>query len=150
MKKEILITPVSQLIDLNSGMKNFQTVFKVVSDGHFMGVVVTQSMLDSGDIQYRNANQSGDNFVLSGQVKNDTNQYNNYYLVLKTDDDVVAEVTVNTQELKVAPEFAVPKWAIYSGVIGGVIAFGLYMSKNKGKKSVNPSLLDNLMKSVEK
>ena len=137
------------MIDLNKGLRNFTADFKVESDGPFDGVVVTQSMLDSGDIQYHEAGLHGERFLLGGQVKNDRPQYDNYYLLLKADEDVVADVSISRSELKVVtPSFSLPKWVWYAGAIGGVMVAGSYMTNRK--KSVSPSLLDNLMKSVEK
>ncbi len=138
------------MIDLNKGLKTFTTDFKVESDEPFEGVVVTQSMLDSGEIPYREAVLTGDRFILGGQVKNDRSQYDNYYLLLKADEDVVAQVSISRSELKVASKTAVPKWVWYASAIGGAMMAGAYLTNTNSKKSVSPSLLDNLMKSVEK
>jgi hypothetical protein len=150
MKKELLIGPVSQLIDLNNGLPHFTAHFKVESEGPFQAVVVTQGMLDSGQIEYRTASVVDDKYIMSGQVQNDGNQFDNYYVILKAEDDVVAQVEVKTRKLQAKPDFTVPKWVWYTGAIGGVLVLGALLSKGGPKKSVNPSLLDNLMKSVER
>ena len=91
------ISSIKQLIDLNGSRVNFHLTFQVksVTNEPFDALVVTQEMLDSNSpLNYQRA--EGD---ISGQIKNDNNVYNSYFLCVKSDKAMEIEVTVNITDV---------------------------------------------------
>jgi hypothetical protein len=90
--KKYNISSIKQLVDLNGRVVNFHLTFTVKSltNEPFDALVVTQEMLDSNaPLNYQRAEGE-----ISGQIKNDNNIYNSYFLCLKS--DKVQEVEVKT------------------------------------------------------
>lgn len=91
------ISSIKQLIDLNGSRVNFHLTFQVksVTNEPFDALVVTQEMLDSNSpLNYQRA--AGE---ISGQIKNDNNVYNSYFLCVKSDKAMEIEVTVNITDV---------------------------------------------------
>jgi hypothetical protein len=89
---------IKQLIDLNGDITNFDLTFNVTSnDGsEFEAIVVDQVTLDNNpNIEYKKAPGT-----ISGNIVADKNVYQNYFLLLKSDNP--CDCTVNT-ELKSIP-----------------------------------------------
>jgi len=88
---------IKQLIDLNKDKKNFELDFQVESsDGkHFDALVVTQEMLDSETpLEY----QKAEGFI-SGKIVADKDIYQNYFLLLKSNEPVECKVMVNVKDI---------------------------------------------------
>ena len=97
------------LIDLNQNMINFQCNFVVQSQGvPFQAVVVTQEQLDSSDFQIEYQNVV--NGVIEAEVENVSNIYNNYCLLLKSEQDCEVNIQINMVPLPetVKEEFTEP------------------------------------------
>ena len=95
--KKYSISSIKQLIDLNGSTVNFHLTFTVKSLNKepFDALVVTQEMLDSNSpLNYQRADGE-----ISGQIKNDNNVYNSYFLCLKSDKPMDVEVTVRMTEV---------------------------------------------------
>jgi len=91
------ISSIKQLIDLNGSRVNFHLSFQVKSltNEPFDALVVTQEMLDSNSpLNYQRAEGE-----ISGQIKNDNNVYNSYFLCVKSDKTMEIEVTVNITDV---------------------------------------------------
>lgn len=88
---------ISQLIDLNDTMTNFVSDFEIKSlqKKPIQLAVVTQTQLDSGNLEFRDL----ENGFLAGSVSSDDDVYQNYFLVLNAKEETEAEVTVNTREI---------------------------------------------------
>lgn len=105
---------ISQLIDLNGNMTNFVSDFEIKSlqKKPIQLAVVTQTQLDSGNLDFRDL----ENGFLAGSVSSDDDVYQNYYLVLNAKEETEAEVTVNTREIpkkqeeNVTPQHSVPSF----------------------------------------
>jgi len=92
------LSNIKQLIDLNGDVINFDLTFSVVSKNGkpFDALVVTQEMLDSGkELEYQQADGS-----INGKITNDKNNYNNYFLILKSDEPNECEVSIELTELQ--------------------------------------------------
>ena len=82
-KHEYKISKMKQLIDLNGDLSQFEIEFKAYTpnEEQFDALVVTQDILDSGnELLYNKAPG-----VISGTVSSDSDIYQNYFLVLKSD-----------------------------------------------------------------
>ena len=93
------IHKMKQLIDLNDDLINFEVFFNIksINNTPFKMSIVNQYTLDNQEIQYKNVN---DGFI-SGNVKVETNKvFQNYYIVLKSDESTDCEVTIERNELK--------------------------------------------------
>jgi hypothetical protein len=80
---QYVINNVQQLFELNPNMVNFKSTFMVKSltNEPFMGLVVNQQILDSGNMpEFKSADQG----FFSGEISQDNNLYTNWYLVLKS------------------------------------------------------------------
>jgi len=92
------LSNIKQLIDLNGDVINFDLTFEVVSKNNqpFDALVVTQEMLDSGkELEYQRTDGS-----INGKITNDKNKYNNYFLILKSDEPNECEVSIELVELQ--------------------------------------------------
>lgn len=95
--KKYNISSIKQLIDLNGRVVNFHLTFTVksLSNEPFDALVVTQEMLDSNaPLNYQRAEGE-----ISGQIKNDNNVYNSYFLCLKSDKTQEVEVKTTMEEV---------------------------------------------------
>ena len=159
IKKTYNLTKIGQLIDLNGDTTNFDISFKVVSKNGdpFDIVVVDQTTLDnSPELQYRTAS----NGQMSGNIVQDKNVYQNYFISLKSDQPCVCDVEIIKKEIPNAqPTFApTPKqtspepsnpspkqeksswkfWVILGiVVVGCVVLYFVYQHDKKKKNDVN-------------
>jgi hypothetical protein len=154
------LSKIRQLVDLNGDSTNFDITFKVSSRNAepFDIVVVDQTTLDNmPDIEYRTAS----NGHMSGNLVQDKNVYQNYFLVLKSEQPCDCDVEITKKELphnpnagmepvdekqRFEPRVASPSsskegginwklWLIIGTiVIGGVILFWVYRSDKKKKE----------------
>jgi hypothetical protein len=99
--KSYTLSKVQQLIDLNHDAINFRLKFTVQSqdaEQSYQMVVVNQSQLDSGDeIQYKDVQGT-----ISGEVVNDNNVYQNYYMILRSQNAISVDVSILLDQL---PEY---------------------------------------------
>ena len=98
-KEVISIGKTKRLIDLNKSYTNFKLTFNVVSENQdeFFLAVIDQKSLDEvadSDIEYKVVNGS-----LSGSVVSDKNIYQNYFLILKSENPMNVTVQVDIEEL---------------------------------------------------
>lgn len=96
-KKTYNLSKIKQLIDLNGDITNFELTFNVKTKGseEFEALVVDQETLDSGtDLPYKKMKGG-----ISGNVRQDRNIYQNYFLILKTDQPCECEVTIDINEV---------------------------------------------------
>jgi len=92
------LTKKMVLIDLNQNIINFQCNFTVHSHGiPFQAVVVTQEQLDSDDFQVEYQNVV--NGIIEAEIENISNVYNNYCLLLKSEQDCDVDIQINVVPL---------------------------------------------------
>ena len=87
-----------QLIDLNQNLRNYDIKFHVrSSDGKpYELVVATQTQLDNNDtLQYQLAEKG----ELSGNIVNDKNTGDSYYLILRSSEQRKCTVTIERKEI---------------------------------------------------
>lgn len=97
-KKTYKISKTKRLIDLNGSTVNFELEFSVrsVNNVPFQATVVDQSILDSGkQLDY----QVVKNGTLTGTLTHDDNKYQNFFLVLKADNECNCEVELTKREI---------------------------------------------------
>jgi len=165
VKKTYTLSKIKQLIDLNGDSTNFDITFKVVSKNvqPFDIVVVDQTTLDnSPELQY----QKAANGQMSGNIVQDKNVYQNYFLCLRSDQPCECDIEIDKKELpknnsanlgnapEDVPNFATPPpprssagsnnssswktWMIIGiVVIGAVILFFVYRSDKNKKKAMS-------------
>lgn len=99
-QNQYTLNSVQQLFELNpQNYKNFQSYFVVKSSTNepFWGLVVDQETLDSGvQLEFKSA----DNGYFSGEIIQDTNNSNNWYLVLKSIKPNVVVLDIKTQSIQ--------------------------------------------------
>jgi hypothetical protein len=152
------LTRTRQLIDLNGDVKNFSLSFSVVSKdgGDFDALVVDQTTLDNtAKLDYKKTV----NGTIGGEIRSDKDVYQNYYLILKSDEKRDVDVNIEITEIEPLPRdepaqqqppsvvqddialenVPVPKtssinWKLILIVIivigGGFLLYKFYMSKN--------------------
>ena len=159
--KHILVNNIKKLVDLNGDDINFDIDFRVTSKNGepFIISVVDQNTLDNQeDLEYKEVEDG----IISGNVKNNKNVYQNYFLCLKsiTDSDVECNVEIirktpplpNNMDIYEDTEFKTPssynnnnnknyydcilewKWYIFIILI---VIFAFYMYYNKTKNVLN-------------
>ncbi len=92
---------MKQLIDLNGDTVNFDLTFTATSkDGSVFDIlVVDQTMLDSNQpLEYKKANGT-----MSGNIVSDKGVYQNYFLLLKSDNQCECEVVIDIKEIEPKP-----------------------------------------------
>jgi hypothetical protein len=97
---QYVINNVQQLFAINNNLVNFKSKFQVtsLSNEPFQGLVVNQQSLDSGQaLQFRNADAG----VFSGEITQDNNIPNNWYLALKSAKP--NKVVIDFQTIPIAP-----------------------------------------------
>jgi hypothetical protein len=97
---------IKQLIDLNGDSINFDLNFKVSSDGATFNVlVVDQNTLDNTpELQYKEVTGS-----IAGNIVADKNTYQNYFLILKSENPCIVEVEIVKKELPKTPTTVIPR-----------------------------------------
>lgn len=89
-----------QLIDLNGDSVNFDVNFKLTSQSPFYMVVVNQSTLDENKpIEYKHVT----NGEISGNIVSDSGNYDNYFIIIKSDNPAVVQVTLDKKEVPLLP-----------------------------------------------
>ena len=95
--KKYTLSKMRQLVDLNEDSVNFDLTFKVSSldNKPFYVVVVDQTTLDNSDeLNYNEAKKS-----ISGNILADKNVYQNYFLIMKADEECNVEVELIKRDL---------------------------------------------------
>lgn len=89
-----------QLIDLNGSSVNFDVNFKLTSTNPFYMVVVNQSTLDENKpIEYKHVT----NGEISGNIVSDSGEYDNYFIIIKSDKPAQVEVSLDKREVPLNP-----------------------------------------------
>ena len=106
VNKEIEITPMMQLVDLNGTKVNFQSEFTVSSDSNKIGIaIVSQEQLDNGEIRFEPMEEGG---TYSRRITYQKNAHQNHFIALKKLDKdetpVAARVIVRLKELPLIKE----------------------------------------------
>jgi hypothetical protein len=97
------LSKVKQLIDLNGDLTNFNLTFKVDSlDGSdFEAIVVDQTTLDNNtSLDYKTAPGT-----ISGSIIADKNVYQNYFLLLRSNNPCECNVNIEVEKIEANPEF---------------------------------------------
>jgi len=158
------IGKMKQLVDLNGDATNFRVVFDVrSSDGKpFEAVIINQHTLDNQEtLEFKRAEG-----VLSGEIVANKNDYQNYYLALRSAEPMDVSVSLQFERL---PDFIPQEEEKTSGGVGGLLARGKDRSvvkllllavilagaiffytrinkENSGKPAMKASLLEKLQK----
>ena len=96
--KQYRLGNVKTLIDLNQDSTNFEIDFQVVcqEQQEFLALVVDQDVLDSTpNLQYQTAKGS-----IGGRLSKTDNEFKPHYLVLKSEQPIEVQVTVNKTDLQ--------------------------------------------------
>lgn len=106
VNKEIEVTPMMQLVDLNGTKVNFQSEFTVSSDSNKIGIaIVSQEQLDNGDIRFEPMEEGG---TYSRRITYQKNAHQNHFIALKKLDKdetpVAARIIVRLKELPLVRE----------------------------------------------
>lgn len=148
-KKTYNVNKTKQLIDLNGDTTNFNIRFSVMSrnGAPFDIVVADQTTLDNSiNLDYKKAG----NGQMSGELKQDKNVYQNYFLVLKADQPCQCDVEIIKEEIPanippLEPKVQKPMgqspsqginwkfWLIIGIVVIGGCAFYFFQYKKKGQ-----------------
>ena len=100
------IGKIKKLIDLNGESVNFEINFRIACKNPFEMLVVDQTTLDnSPKLEYKLVNTG----EISGTVKNDKNVYQNYFLVLKAENDSECFVEIDKKELPKNSNISLPE-----------------------------------------
>lgn len=97
-KKTYSVSKIKQLIDLNGESTNFEVHFRIVSKNkeQFDILVVDQTTLDNNpNLEYKKA----DNGEISGNIVHDKNVYQNYFIIIKSDQPCECEIEITKKEL---------------------------------------------------
>jgi len=99
IKNTYKIGKLQQLIDLNQDLTNFKAEFKVSSktDKPFRMLITNQSQLDDpsvNNLEFKEVKGS-----IGGNVIADKNIFQNYFVVLKSDDDHEVDLEINLEPL---------------------------------------------------
>lgn len=95
--KTYSLSNMKQLIDLNGDVTNFDLTFTATSqDGSpFYALVVDQTTLDSNpSLEYKKAEGT-----ISGNIISDKGVYQNYFLILKSDNPCKCNVSIQLKEI---------------------------------------------------
>lgn len=97
-REEIVkVNKLKKLIDLNGDKTNFDLKFNVESldNSEFEALVVSQSQLDSGEsLNYKKAPGK-----ISGNIVADKNVYQNYFLLLKSDNEIECKIEILIKDI---------------------------------------------------
>jgi hypothetical protein len=159
---------IKKLIDLNGDTTNFDITFRVASRNKepFDILVVDQTTLDNNpSLEYKKV----ENGAISGNVIQDKNVYQNYFIILKADNACECDVEIIKKELPktTQPPPQLPQgpqgppqptpsplrsgkkpengfsWVKILLIIGAIVALGiglyLYSKKSKGEDNAKPN-----------
>jgi len=153
------IGKIKKLIDLNGDTTNFDISFRVSSRNKepFNLLVVDQTTLDNTpNLEYKKI----ENGTISGNIVQDKNIYQNYFLILKSENPCECEVEITKKELpkKIPPPPTQPQTNTISSlksnknstntggisftkillIIGAIVALGIAFYLYSKKSSVIP------------
>ena len=97
------INQIKQIIPLNENIVNFELNFEIKSENnaHFKAVVLSDDELNSEKpINY----QEVKNGIINGNIVNDKGVYQLYYLLLKADQPVDCDITIDIKEIPINAE----------------------------------------------
>jgi hypothetical protein len=97
------VNQIKQIIPLNENKVNFEVDFEVKTSTSlpFKAVVISEEDLNSDKpINYQNVTDG----LINGNIKNDKGVYILYYLLLKADNPVDCDVTIDIKEVPLNPE----------------------------------------------
>jgi|UniRef100_A0A6C0D012 hypothetical protein len=97
VEKTYTLNKIQQLVDLNGDTTNFDLTFTVVTHDKspFEALVVDQKTLDSDkDIEFKKADGT-----ISGNIVTDNGNYQNYFLILKSDKPTECTVKIDKKEI---------------------------------------------------
>ena len=101
--KNIKLSPIKQLFDLNGELTNFDLYFEISTKNvPFDVLVVTQKILDTNnDLQYRNVA----NGFINGNIVSDKGVYDNYFLLIKSNQECDCQIKITIKEIPVNQDF---------------------------------------------
>ena len=101
--KNIKLSPIKQLFDLNGELSNFDLYFEILTKNvPFDVLVVTQKILDTNnDLQYRNVTTG----FINGNIVSDKGVYDNYFLLIKSDKECDCQIKITIKEIPVNQDF---------------------------------------------
>jgi hypothetical protein len=101
--KNIKLSPIKQLFDLNGELINFDLYFEISTKNiPFDVLVVTQKILDTGEnLQYRNVT----NGFITGNIVSDKNIYDSYFLLIKSNQECDCEIKITIKEIPPNQDF---------------------------------------------
>ena len=94
VNKDMDLTSIMQLVDLNGTMVNFQSDFTITSPGEISVAIVTQHQLDNGEIQFEKVSGS-----YSRRITYQENVHQNHFLGLKSNPPTTCHITIRLKEL---------------------------------------------------
>lgn len=108
MSKQITLSKIKQLIDINENLVNFDINFKITTKNNepFDMVIVDQNTLNNNpNLEYKKVNGS-----ISGNIKNNNNIFQTHFLVIKADNPCECLIILDKKEImpELKPELAQP------------------------------------------
>jgi hypothetical protein len=96
VNKDMELTSMMQLVDLNGTMVNFQSDFTITTSDEILVAIVNQHQLDNGELHFEQAGKS-----YSRRVTYQENEHQNHYLAIKSLPSQTAKchVTIRLREL---------------------------------------------------
>ena len=102
-KTKYKINNHNQLIDLNGDSINFELTFDIQSNPNekFEILVVDQNTLDTNENFIKTEEyKKSVNGNIQGSVKFDINKYQNFFIIIKSENEVDVEITINKKEIE--------------------------------------------------
>lgn len=102
-EKNVKLNSTKQLIDLNGEKVNFELHFEVESEDHkpFYATVITQKLLDSDvEPQFKHMEDG----AMNVDIKNDNGVYENYLLLLKSEEPMNCKVSIDIKDVPLNPQ----------------------------------------------
>lgn len=151
--KTYSVSNIKQLVDLNTDLVNFDVKFKVASHNGepFHILVVDQTTLDNNpNLEYKHVKEG----FITGNVRSDNGEYQNYFLVIKADGPCNCDIEITRQEIpKAQPQVqqhAPPmvkksqqNWTKTVLIIGVIVASGFIFYWLSRKKESEPTIKVN-------
>lgn len=95
-EKQIQITPILSLLDLNGSQSNFSVRGHIQANGDFQYTMATQKQMDDGTITFHN---SSNGYAMVSASSNPGQPYQSYYMVVKSDKPVDGKFWVEQSPL---------------------------------------------------
>lgn len=146
MSKQITLSKIKQLIDINENLVNFEINFKITTKNNepFEMVVVDQNTLNNNpNLEYKKVNGS-----ISGTIRNDNNIFQTHFLVLRADNpceclimfdkkEIMPEMKILENETSNTEPSFVKKYFSYILIsIGICVAIWYFFFRNKNNQDV--------------